>query len=174
MKNLNQKEAISLFVAVIVVGFVFAGSALNPFRVSGNATSQPVELNDSANDPASAAAALTGATNANGELAELVIEDIVVGTGEVVENGDTVTVHYVGLLQDGTKFDDSTLRGEPFTFTVGKGDVIKGWDMGVLGMKKGGERVVVIPSEMGYGNRKLGPIPPNSTLLFSIRLLEVK
>lgn len=174
MKNLNQKEAISIVVALLFVGLVFIGSSLNPFRLIGANAPEPVKLDDSANDPAAAAAALTGATNAEGELTELVYEDITVGTGEAVVDGDTVTVHYVGVLKDGTRFDDSTLRGEPFTFVVGAGEVIKGWDMGVVGMKKGGERVVVIPPLLGYGNRQLGPIPPNSTLLFSIRLLEVK
>jgi FKBP-type peptidyl-prolyl cis-trans isomerase len=117
---------------------------------------------------------LKAAFNNNGELSRMVIDDVVIGKGEEVKNGDTVSVHYIGTLQNGTEFDNSQKRGEPFTFTVGEGMVIKGWEEGLIGMKKGGQRLLVIPPSMGYGANAIGPIPPNSTLLFSIELVEIK
>lgn len=118
--------------------------------------------------------ALMEATNLKGELNKMVIEDVTVGTGDAAKVGDTVVVNYVGTLQDGTEFDNSKKRGEAFTFEIGEGRVIKGWEEGLVGMKIGGQRILVIPPEMGYGNRSIGPIPANSTLVFSIELLEIK
>jgi FKBP-type peptidyl-prolyl cis-trans isomerase len=105
---------------------------------------------------------------------KLVIDDIVIGTGEEVKEGDTVSVHYIGTLPDGTEFDNSNKRGEPFEFTVGEGRVIKGWEDGLVGMKVGGQRILVIPPELAYGSQAMGPIPANSTLVFAIELLEIK
>ena len=118
--------------------------------------------------------ALLEAADAQGNLNKLVIDDIVIGTGEEVKSGDTIVVHYAGTLQNGEEFDNSKKRGEPFVFKVGQGMVIKGWEQGVIGMKVGGQRILVIPPELGYGERGIGPIPPNSTLVFSIELLEIK
>lgn len=100
--------------------------------------------------------------------------DVVVGTGPAADIGSKVTVHYTGTLEDGTKFDSSRDRGKPFNFTLGLGDVIEGWEEGVLGMKAGGRRLLHIPPKLGYGARKTGPIPANSPLVFDIELLEVK
>ena len=118
--------------------------------------------------------ALMEATNLKGDLNKLVIDDVTIGTGNEVVKGDTVVVNYVGTLQNGTEFDNSRKRGEPITFKVGEGRVIQGWEQGLMGMKVGGQRILVIPPEMGYGNRSVGPIPANSTLVFSIELLEIK
>ncbi len=105
----------------------------------------------------------------------LVIEDIKIGEGQEVEKFNIVTVNYTGLLEDGTKFDSSLNPGStPFRFTVGAGQVIKGWDEGLIGMKVGGKRKLTIPPELGYGSRDNGPIPANSTLIFEIDLLGIE
>jgi FKBP-type peptidyl-prolyl cis-trans isomerase len=105
---------------------------------------------------------------------ELKIEDLRVGTGAEAKSGNTVSVHYVGTLTDGKKFDASRDRGKSFSFKLGGGQVIKGWDQGVAGMKIGGLRKLTIPPHLGYGERGAGGvIPPNATLLFEVELLEV-
>ncbi|MCG6168303.1 FKBP-type peptidyl-prolyl cis-trans isomerase [Leptospira sanjuanensis] len=105
---------------------------------------------------------------------DLVIKDIRVGTGKEAFSGSNVTVHYVGTLTNGKKFDSSRDRRTPFTFNLGAGEVIKGWDRGVRGMKEGGIRKLTIPPELGYGSRGAGAaIPPNSTLIFEVELLKV-
>jgi hypothetical protein len=100
--------------------------------------------------------------------------DQVVGTGESPSPGKIVTVHYTGTLENGTKFDSSVDRGQPFEFPIGVGRVIKGWDEGVMTMKVGGKRRLIIPPALGYGARDLGKIPPNSTLIFDVELLGVR
>lgn len=104
----------------------------------------------------------------------LKIEDIIVGSSGEVKSGDTVTVNYVGTLLDGTKFDSSYDRNMPFTTQIGVGQVIKGWDEGIIGMRIGGKRKLIIPPSLGYGNQPMGSIPPNSTLIFEVELLSVK
>ncbi len=107
-------------------------------------------------------------------MAELIIEDITVGEGAEAQAGRRVSVHYTGWLTDGTKFDSSKDRNEPFDFPLGRGHVIQGWDQGVVGMKVGGSRKLTIPPEMGYGARGAGGvIPPNATLVFDVELLAV-
>ena len=101
--------------------------------------------------------------------------DIIVGEGNSPKQGDKVIVHYTGKLEDGTKFDSSLDRGKPFEFTIGIRQVIKGWDEGVMSMKTGGKRTLIIPPDLGYGSRGAGTvIPPNATLTFEVELLEVK
>ena len=103
------------------------------------------------------------------------VTDIVVGTGTEAVAGKKVSVHYVGTLTDGKKFDSSRDRNEAFSFELGIGRVIKGWDQGVAGMKVGGKRKLVIPPELGYGARGFPPlIPSNSTLVFEVELLDVR
>jgi FKBP-type peptidyl-prolyl cis-trans isomerase FkpA len=104
----------------------------------------------------------------------LEIEDLKVGTGAEAKAGQKVVVHYVGTLTNGSKFDSSRDRGEGFDFKLGAGQVIKGWDQGVAGMKVGGLRKLTIPPELAYGARGYPPvIPPNSTLVFEVELLQV-
>ncbi len=102
------------------------------------------------------------------------ISDVKVGTGDVAQPGDTLTVNYTGKLTDGKVFDSSIDRGQPFVFPLGAGQVIKGWDQGLVGMKVGGVRELVISPEFGYGPQAVGPIPANSTLIFEVTLLGVQ
>ena len=124
-------------------------------------------------------------TERNSELQEVAVEplkepknmqidDVKIGVGSAVKKGDTVAVHYVGRLQDGTEFDNSKTRGAPIEFTIGAGQVITGWEEGISGMQTGGERTLVIPPEKAYGERGIGPIPPNATLVFTVELVEIK
>ena len=102
-------------------------------------------------------------------------KDIIVGEGDSPEVGDKVVVHYTGTLEDGTKFDSSKDRGQPFEFAIGVGQVIRGWDEGVITMKPGGNRILTIPSDLAYGERGAGKlIPPGATLIFDVELIEVK
>ncbi len=109
-------------------------------------------------------------------MPELQIEEIVEGTGGAPQSGQTVVVHYTGWLTNGKKFDSSVDRGQPFKFKIGVGQVIQGWDQGVLSMKVGGKRKITIPPEMAYGDRDVGNglIPANSTLVFEVELLDLE
>lgn len=105
---------------------------------------------------------------------ELKIETLKEGSGEAAKNGDTLSMHYLGTLENGTKFDSSYDRNQPFEFTLGAGEVIKGWDQGILGMKVGEKRKLTIPSSLGYGSQAQGSIPAYSTLIFEVELVEIK
>ena len=109
-------------------------------------------------------------------MTDLLIEEITEGTGKSPTKGQTVVVHYTGWLTDGKKFDSSVDRGEPFEFKIGVGQVIQGWDQGVLTMKTGGKRKLTIPPELAYGSKSVGGglIPANSTLIFEVELLDLK
>ena len=108
-------------------------------------------------------------------MSELIIEDLVAGSGATATAGQTVTVHYTGWLTDGKKFDSSVDRNDPFEFRLGAGQVIAGWDQGVAGMQIGGKRKLTIPPELGYGARGAGGVsPPNATLVFAVVLLGLR
>lgn len=113
-------------------------------------------------------------TSQSNTSSELKVEDTKIGTGKEVKSGDTVIIHYNGTLTNGTKFDSSYDRGQPFETVIGVGKVIQGWDQGVVGMKVGGKRKLIIPPELGYGTQAVGPIPANSTLIFEVELIDVK
>ncbi len=143
---------------------------LNACKAESTATNKPTQK-----EPV-----MTSTITAN--ITQLQKNDTVVGTGREAEPGFNVSVHYTGWLYDekasdhkGKKFDSSVDRGQPFKFDLGAGQVIQGWDEGFAGMKIGGKRTLIIPSEMGYGARGAGgAIPPNATLLFDVELLDVK
>jgi FKBP-type peptidyl-prolyl cis-trans isomerase len=131
--------------------------------------------------PASSGSAMTFAPQLGVDMASmtktpsgLAYKDVKVGDGAEAKAGQMATVHYTGWLPNGTKFDSSRDRGEPFAFPIGAGQVIKGWDEGVAGMHVGGRRLLVIPASLGYGESGSDPIPPNSTLVFDVELLGVK
>ena len=133
--------------------------------------SAPETASQSTSAPQSSAPNTAAAPAPNGKLQ---ITDSKVGSGAVAKAGQPVTVHYRGTLTDGQEFDASYNRGEPFTFNLGGGEVIKGWDQGVAGMKVGGKRKLTIPPALGYGARAMGnAIPANSTLVFEVELLKV-
>jgi len=114
-----------------------------------------------------------GAGPADDDDMQLQIEDLLVGSGATAAPGGMMKMHYTGWLTNGKKFDSSLDRGKPFSFKLGAGQVIAGWDQGVPGMKVGGKRKLTIPSRLAYGSRGVGPIPANATLVFEIELLGV-
>ncbi len=151
----------------------FAWSAVGICAVVGIgyilATHQPQQP---AQTPSPTATAPTPMQSAKPQLE---IQDIVVGTGAAAKTGDIVTVNYVGTFTDGKKFDSSYDRNQPFSFKLGAGQVIKGWDQGLVGMKVGGKRRLVIPGDLAYGPQGFaGFIPPNATLIFEVELLSVQ
>lgn len=107
-------------------------------------------------------------------VAKFQIKDIKKGTGDEVQSGDYITIHYEGVLENGVKFDSSYDRGKPFKTRIGVGLVIDGWDMGVIGMKVGGKRKLTIPPSLAYGDKEVGDIPKNSTLIFEVELVSIE
>lgn len=101
------------------------------------------------------------------------IDEIKAGEGEQVQSGDHISIHYTGTLEDGTVFDSSVQRGVPFQCRIGVGEAIAGWDMGVIGMKKGGKRKLIIPPQLAYGDNAVSIIPPSSTLIFEVELIDI-
>ncbi len=185
MNIFNKFEAIGIFLSIAIMAVALSVIRFNTDTLAedaGNVTevgTVVASIQDTKETTADTKLqgvkeALMDATTYSGELVKLVIDDVTVGTGALVKNGDTVTVHYQGTLQDGTKFDSSYERGQPFSFKVGEGRVIQGWEKGLIGMQVGGKRILAIPSDMAYGNRQVGPIPPNAPLIFSIELLKVE
>ncbi len=155
MRNMNKNTIIAIAIAIVLVGVLFGGDLVGGIFTNTN--------NDTN----------TQDTNMKNDT-QLQVQDLVVGTGDVAVAGKQVTVHYTGLFTSGEKFDSSRDRGTPFAFTLGAGQVIKGWDIGVEGMKVGGKRLLTIPPELAYGPNDYQSIPGNSTLIFEVELLEVK
>jgi len=175
---INKYEAVGVFVCVGLMALALfllrmdgAGGALS--SVDSNTQTASIVVVDNSSKQA-LAESLVQSMSSSGKLNNMIIDDVVIGEGREVVSGDDISVHYIGTLQSGEQFDNSYVRGTPFSFNVGAGKVIKGWDQGVVGMKVGGQRILVIPSDLAYGKNGMGPIPPNATLVFSIELLEIK
>lgn len=168
MKTTHTGIAVALALTVIVLFFIFPmlsplGQSLTPTTGTDETTALTSTSNNSSTT--------MPADNSD----QLQITDETIGTGATAEDGDTVTVNYVGSLTDGTVFDASANHGtDGFTFTLGAGQVIAGWDQGIAGMKEGGTRKLVIPASLAYGDRAVGNvIPANSTLIFEVELVKV-
>jgi len=155
---------IAVVVAVVVVAtFIFLGY----FGMGGTQNEPAVPQG------VSAAQDLLNDISKTGKVSQLAVIDTVDGTGAEAKSGDTVTVNYIGVLPNGTVFDASQNHGQSFTFTLGAGAVIKGWDQGLVGMKVGGTRLVAIPPELAYGGQAVGQIPANSSLIFQVELVSI-
>lgn len=171
----SKEEYVGMAVSIIAVVLLFAGLHLIQGGIFEEeqvftGTHNSVVIEGSA-DPRET---LWNVLDARGEVTSLVIEDLKEGEGSEVSEGDLVTVHYIGVLKNGTVFDDSYARGESFSFTVGAGDVIEGWEKGFVGMQVGGQRILIVPPSMGYGSYAVGAIPAGSTLIFAVELLAVE
>lgn len=157
MKKLSKTEWVAVAVAIVFVGYtLFGANIMSLFQknlMNGNST---------------ATVANSNTPNTKG----VIINDISVGQGPEVKSGDRLSVHYILSLSDGTTVQNSKDFGKPFQFTLGAGEVIPGWEQGFAGMRVGGVRTIIIPPELGYGTNQAGPIPPNSTLVFTIELID--
>jgi FKBP-type peptidyl-prolyl cis-trans isomerase len=169
-----MKNVIIAIVAIVLGALVLWGGVQYGKRYQNAPPAAAPSNTASSSDTATSTQTSTSTVLSTKTMADgLKIEDLKVGTGTEAKAGDSVSVHYVGTLTNGTKFDSSRDRGTPFTFALGAGQVIKGWDEGVAGMKVGGLRRLTIPPALGYGAQGQGPIPPNATLIFEIELLGV-
>lgn len=179
---ISTYELVGIFGSVAIMAgalvLITLGADRQPVDPEQNTEKQSAIVVSGGDDGASGnsalANALTDASDGGNTITRLVVNDVRIGTGPAATAGDTVTVNYIGSTRDGVQFDSSYSRGEPFTFTIGEGRVIPGWEQGVPGMKVGGQRILIIPPEMGYGNRAVGPIEPNSILVFAVELLSIK
>jgi FKBP-type peptidyl-prolyl cis-trans isomerase len=149
MRHIQIGIAVVIAVAVVALFFIF-----NPFAVQN--TLNPLDT--------------TGGNTT--DTGSLVVQDEVVGTGATAQPGDMLTVNYTGKLENGTVFDTSVGKA-PYKFVLGQNQVIAGWDQGLVGMKEGGKRVLVVPASLGYGATGYGPIPPNATLTFEVELVKI-
>jgi FKBP-type peptidyl-prolyl cis-trans isomerase len=177
--KLNTFEAVGIGASIAVFSLALwllrvemTNTALTTEAGAGPDQSSLVFVSEGENQAAAVADALIEASP-RGTLEQLVVDDVVVGTGDPVSSGDTVTVHYIGTLQNGQEFDNSYKREQPFTVTLGEGRVIAGWEQGLVGMQVGGKRILVIPPALGYGSAGGGPIPPNATLVFAVELIAI-
>lgn len=170
--QMDKKKTIAVVagIVVMIIAFgakVFTGSTTVPDTNSVDTSGTTAVTSDVTNQN------ITNATNTMQKVDQVQIQDVAIGTGDVATAGKTITVNYTGMFTDGKIFD-SSIGKAPFTFVLGAGQVIKGWDMGVEGMKVGGKRVLVIPPQFGYGASDYASIPGNSTLIFQVELLGIK
>lgn len=167
-------SVLSMAVALYLVNLSTTGSLLARGTALNKSQSAVVVVGSEGNQQTALRNAIVDAANADGTVKKLIVDDVVLGNGASAKAGDAVTVHYVGTLPNGQEFDNSRKRGEPFTFTLGEGKVIAGWEEGIAGMKVGGKRILVIPADKAYGSKGYGPIPGGATLVFAIELIRVQ
>lgn len=172
---MNRYIIVFTLVSFLTVGSILVYSKNNLSTPNNQNDSQSNEVVNPTSIPTKAERTIVPNMNTQQEeVKELKIEDEKKGGGAEVKSGDKVEVNYTGTLLNGTKFDSSYDRDQTFSFTVGAGEVIQGWDQGLIGMRVGGKRKLTIPADMGYGEQGSGPIPPNSPLLFEIDLVSIK
>lgn len=175
--NITATAVAVTLAVVIAVAFLFFGpNVLRPFgSATSSETATTTDVSNLNSMATSSDSTNPAAAQAPRELPKtLTVTDEVAGTGEAAKAGDTVTVNYVGALPDGTVFDASAKHGQSFSFKLGAGQVISGWDQGLIGMKVGGKRSLIIPPDMAYGAQGAGGvIPPNATLLFEVELVKI-
>ncbi len=174
MKPTQTGIAITLALVVVIMFFVLPSLSVFGTPTSSGTSASGATINN--NTQTATTTTMPNQTNTTPPVTQLIEQDEVIGTGATAVAGDTVTVNYVGSLTDGTVFDASADHGTSgFTFVLGAGNVIKGWDEGIVGMKVGGKRKLIIPASLAYGNQAVGNIiPANSTLIFEVELLKVK
>lgn len=161
VKKMTRHEHIAVFIGLILVAGIFIIGPIGLFP-AGEIFDQATVSNSSGSVPLPYT------------VGNLIVEDKTLGEGAAAAAGDRIAVHYVGQLSDGTVFDSSVESDIPFVFTLGRGEVILGWDQGIVGMRPGGRRVLTIPPELGYGESGVGPIPPNATLIFEVALVAIE
>ena len=165
-----KSTIIKIVITIVALAGIFILGDKYTKQVEVNQNNDMEKLNASESQPESQSQTPVASQAQPGKVN---IEILKEGTGQATKNNDNVSVHYTGTLENGTKFDSSLDRGQPFEFTLGAGQVIRGWDIGILGMKIGEKRKLIIPSDLGYGPSGTGPIPPNATLIFEVELLKI-
>lgn len=180
MKSLSRFEIVGVSASILAALAIVGAARFLPFvRQDSNAaaaSTSEIVISDARKKDreAALAAAVAEATDRSGNVTRLVVHDATTGKGREARIGDTVTIDYAAASKDGPEFDNTYNKGMPFTFKLGAEEVIEGLEKGMIGMHEGGERVLVIPPDMGYGNAIVDPLPANATLIFSIALLSIE
>ncbi len=180
MIKIHKYEVVGIGLSIGAMALALFLMRLDGSIDAGNILARSAEQNDQSANVIVAENGVEGAPDAiqdalvGNRVDKLVVTDVQIGEGDEVKEGDTVTVNYIGTLQNGQEFDNSYKKGTSFSFKVGDDKVIDGWNKGMIGMKVGGQRIIIIPSDMAYGSEGYGPIPANATVVYAIELLEVK
>ena len=186
MKSFNRKEIIGIGGSVLIMLFALATIHFSPSylisflpfsrtNTEQGSVSDIIMVDAHGKDQKTALReAVLAGTNASGEVTTLIVSDVIVGTGREVRSGDTVTVDYIGTSRNGAPFANSHISGKRLSFKVGSGEVVKGLERGISGMKEGGTRIIIVPSSLGYGNVIVNSLPANTTLIFSIELHSIE